>query len=49
MESTIILIDNPNKINEINQLVRDESSKIFSLNYETHKALDELKIKHDVI
>lgn len=48
MESTIILIDNPNKINEINQLVRDESSKIFSLNYETHKALDELKIKHEI-
>lgn len=48
MKSTIILIDDPSKINEITKYAKNDNTKIFSLNYDTHKALEKLKIKHEI-
>ena len=48
MQSIIILIDDPNKISEISKFSKNKTTKIFSLNYKTHKALEKLKIKHDI-
>lgn len=48
MKSTIILIDDPSKINEITKYAKNDNTKIFSLNYDTHKALEKLRIKHKI-
>ena len=48
MQSTIILIDDPDKINKIIKFAESNTAKIFSLNYDTHKALEKLKIKHEI-
>jgi hypothetical protein len=48
MHSTIILIDDPSKINEITKYTKSNTTKIFSLNYSTHKALEKSKIKHEI-
>ena len=48
MKSTIILIDDPSKINEITKYAKNDNTKIFSLNYDTHKTLEMHSIIHEI-
>ena len=48
MKSTIILIDDPSKINEIIKYTKNDNTKIFSLNYDTHKRLEMYKISNKI-
>ncbi len=48
MKSTVILIDDPSKVDEIIKYTKNKDTQIFSLNYDTHKTLEKLKIKHEI-
>ena len=44
----IILIDNFTQINEIGNLISDNSTKIITFDYESHQELLEKNIKHEI-
>ena len=44
----IILVDNFTQINEIGNLISDNSTKIISFDYESHQKLLEKNIEHEI-
>ena len=44
----IILIDNFTQINEIGNLISDNSTKIITFDYESHQELLEKNIEHEI-